>query len=177
MFLLRKVPTARLICGVMYNSDKVLQEAMDVLTKKYGPIKSTGPLFPLSYTKYYNDEMGDSIMRTYYTFEKIIRHDQLANIKCFTNKLEKRLSTNGKRNINLDPGYCELSRIVLASAKDFSHRIYIGKGIFAEVTLLYMNGTYNTLGWTYPDYKDENTIRYFNQVRQEYYNEIKAKEI
>ena len=73
-----------------------------------------------------------------------------------------------KRRVNLDPGYLLLSRLVLSTFKDFAHRIYLGRGVFAEVTLIFREGSFRPLPWTYPDYAAPETIALFNKAREDY---------
>ncbi len=115
----------------------------------------------------------------------MIAPTKLAKIKLFTNKLEKRYSPpeadppsaekNGKRLVNIDPGYVTASKLVLATAKDYYHRIYLDKGIFAEVTLYFKCGGFQSFEWTYPDYKTKGYIETFNRIREIYMQQIESK--
>ena len=98
-------------------------------------------------------------------FKTFINPGTLADIKIKTNEIEDFLSSGGKRRINLDPGYLTLSKIVLASTKDYSHRIYLGKGIYAETTLIYKGGIYTPHLFTYRDYQDKKCIELFANAR------------
>jgi hypothetical protein len=82
-----------------------------------------------------------------------------------TNALEAKLSKEGKRTVNIDPGYIDMAKLVLFSTKDYTHRLYLNKGIFAEVTLYYKDDTFNPWPWTYPDYKSSEYIAIFNHIR------------
>ena len=79
---------------------------------------------------------------------------------------------NGCRRINIDPGYLVPERFVLASAKNFTHRISIGKGIYADLTLVYTRGGFQTLAWTYPDYAEKNMLTFLDRVRNKYLKDI-----
>jgi hypothetical protein len=91
----------------------------------------------------------------------------------FTNDLEHEHSSNGKRVVNIDPGYLLHERFVLATGKNYSHRIYIGKGIYADLTLIYAKGGFKPLPWTYPDYASEIIITFLEQVRKKYTIDLK----
>ncbi|MBU1864135.1 MAG: DUF4416 family protein [Candidatus Omnitrophica bacterium] len=162
-----------LIMGLLYTDEKIAQKTEEIVQKKFGPLLSTNLLYSFHHTDYYTDELGNDIKRKYCSFKKMIKPETLAAIKVITNAIEKKFSRKGKRRVNIDPGYVDLSKLVLASTKDFSHRIYLGKGIFAEITLLFKKGSYTLLPWTYPDYREEETIRYFNTVRNTYHTMIK----
>ena len=122
-------------------------------------------VFPFRYTDYYRDEMGDGLRKVFFAFSSFVCPDEIDSWKRWTVNLERRYSQRGKRRVNLDPGYLTLSKLVLASTKNYSHRIYIRKGIYAEITLRYFNDSYRDLEWTYPDYKDEPSIDFLNEAR------------
>jgi len=69
------------------------------------------------------------------------------------------------RPLNLDPGYLTEAKLVLASTKDHAHRIYLGRGIYAEVTLHYQNGRWQSHDWTYPDFQRPDYHLFFSQCR------------
>lgn len=162
----------KLIMGVLYNSSINIKEIYDTLENKFSPIDfKTGPI-DFSYTDYYNKEMGINIFRQFLSFANLIEMDTLADIKIYTNEIEVKYSNQNKRNINLDPGYIELGKLVLASTKNYTHRIYIGKGIFAEPTLQFFNKTYTKWPFSYPDYSDEKAISFFNEVRTAYKKQL-----
>ena len=90
-----------------------------------------------------------------------------------TNALETEFSVDQKRRVNIDPGYLVLERFVLATGKNFAHRIYLGRSIYADLTLVYRRGGFQTLPWTYPDYAAETMLKFLDQVRQKYVLEMK----
>jgi len=126
----------------------------------------SGPSLAWDYSDYYRDEMGSPLRRSFIFFRQAIDAGRLADIKLITNDIECRLSTSGKRNINLDPGYLTLAKVVLASTKNYSHRIYIGKGIYAEITLIFREGEYRPHLFTYADYASETVRAIFEKGRQ-----------
>lgn len=155
----------KLICGFIFSDRKYFVLAKSLLVKKFGEIDFESDDIPFNYTNYYQEEFGTGLIRKFVSFKKLINPNQLANVKIFTNRLEKKLSAGNKRRVNLDPGYVDLAKLVLATTKDFSHRIYLDKGIFAEVTLVFQNGTFTPFSWTYPDYASKEYIQIFNQIR------------
>lgn len=155
----------KLFAGILINDLNLIDHILNILSKKFGKIdyKSTPILF--TYTDYYNKEMGEKIWRFYISFDKLIYGYELGKIKLITNNIEKKFSKNNKRNVNIDPGYVSLANLVLATTKNYSHRIPLNKKIYAEVTLIYENKKFNTLPWTYPDYADQNNIIHFENIR------------
>jgi hypothetical protein len=129
------------------------------------------------YSKYYHDEIGYPLLRQFHFFTTLINPARLADIKLKTNDIEALLSLEGKRRINLDPGYLTLSHIVLASTKEYSHRVYLGKGIFGEVTLVFKGGTYNPHMFSYRDYQDESHIKIFMHARAMYKKMLQEKSV
>ncbi|HHT9107917.1 MAG TPA: DUF4416 family protein, partial [Candidatus Wunengus sp. YC64] len=143
-----KPKPVNLIAGVLTSIPELLEQIDKILEKHFGLIDLRSDVLPFTFTDYYNEEMGKGILRQFYSFEKLIMPDELAAIKVQTNLLEESITTSKKysveRPINIDPGYINESRLILASTKDFSHRIYLRDGIYAEVTLNYRGGRYES---------------------------------
>lgn len=168
----------KLIIGVISSSEGVLIKAKQRLKKKFGPLDFESPLMPFDCTKYYEQEMGPNLLRQFLSFQRLIQPEKLAEIKLYTNRLERALTSRQKgptRAINLDPGYIEASKLVLATCKNYSHRIYLNRGIFAEVTLHFHDGTFKPYSWTYPDYKTAGYIQSFNTIRAIYMKQPACK--
>ena len=107
-----------------------------------------------SYTSYYDDEMGHGIRRQTASFLKLVAPDSIAAIKLRTNEIEASLAIDGKRRVNIDPGLLGLENFILATGKNFTHRIYLRDGIYADLTLIYQKGAFRPLPWTYPDCRE-----------------------
>lgn len=153
----------------IYSSDLgLLNTVEDKLIEKYGPIDLKSEIFDFNYTDYYQKEMGRGLKKIFISFEKLIEPELLPDIKILTNQIESHHLKDNKRQVNIDPGYLTHAKLVLASTKDFTHRIYIGKGIYAEVTLYYQDKYYRSWQWTYPDYKSEISLSFFQKVRSAY---------
>lgn len=149
----KEPPKAILFLGIMYQNEELKQRALDEFSKLYGEFSMmAGPLDFSDLTDYYDSEMGSGIQKEYYLFEKPIATDSLASIKNASNRIEKELSATGQRMINLDPGYITRDKFVLASAKNYFHRIYLKDGIYAEVTLHFTKKGARFFSWTYCDY-------------------------
>lgn len=157
---------ALLFVGTLYSEADLFIRSKEILEKNFGDILFISPPLPWEYSHYYKEELGWPIFRQFIFFKNLIDPGLLADIKLKTNEIETTLSTDGKRQINIDPGYLTLSKIVLASTKNYSHRVYLGKGIYAEVTLIYREGTYNPYLNTYRDYQDKAYIEIFLRARE-----------
>jgi hypothetical protein len=174
MSLPQEPKPGKLIIG-LFMKDKPLFEPLTAeLISAYGPLDLVSSWIPFDYTSYYESEMGSPLFRRLLSFRNLIGQGELATIKVFTNSLEESCSQNGRRRVNIDPGYLLLERFVLASGKNFSHRIYIGQKIYADLTLIYQHGAFRTLPWTYPDYADRPILRFLVQARNKYALDLKG---
>jgi hypothetical protein len=143
------------------------------MEKVYGPTDWISPGLVFDRTKYYAKEMGWPLHRRFISFEKLVRPEDIVRTKLMTNRLENKYLKTGKREINIDPGYVSLERLVLATGKNYVHRIYLSDGIYADLTLIFKRGSFRPLDWTYKDYADPAIIAYFNDIRKTYYHQIK----
>ncbi|MBU1170770.1 MAG: DUF4416 family protein [Proteobacteria bacterium] len=163
---------AKLVIGVFTQDKDLFDPLATRLTEMFGLTDTISAWMAFDYTDYYEKEMGTPLFRRMMSFKTLVKQDQLADIKLKTNALEKTYGKIGHRTVNLDPGYLLLSRFVLATGKDFAHRISIGQGIYGDLTLLYKNGGFTTLPWTYPDYADKTMISYLLSVRNTYIHDL-----
>jgi hypothetical protein len=149
-------------------------EVLEKLQIFFGKLDYQSPLFRFDRTRYYEEEMGPWLWRRFVAFDSLVGRDVLADIKLTTNNIEKQfLDTDGNRTVNLDPGLVSLENIILASGKNFTHRIYLGKGVFGEVTLLFQNKRFMTLPWTYPDYASDQIVAVLSEIRRLYSEALK----
>ncbi len=166
----REVSPAALIAGIMYSGTNVLEQALRLLENKFGPIALKSASFDFDMTDYYTAEMGEGLKKIFCSFQNPVELDALPDIKIATNEMELRLAEgdveNPRRRVNIDPGYVTLSKLVLVTTKDYSHRIFIGKGIYAETTLKFKNSSFAPVETTYPDYKTPLAINFFNNARE-----------
>ncbi len=163
----------KLVAGLIFKNEIVLNKTQKILNRLFGETDYASPIIPFSFTDYYDEEMGPGLKRKFLSFKKLIPSPKLAEIKILTNKIEAMLSRGESREINIDPGYLTLAKLVLASTKDYYHRIAISKNIFAEITLYYKNNNFNFFEWTYPDYKSSDYLKVFLQIREIYAQQIK----
>lgn len=159
----------KLITGLIAGDTALFEEAKRKLEKAFSnTIDFESNIIDFVHTAYYADEMGRVLKRKFLSFKKLVDLRKIYIIKLASNKIERRYSKNGKRSINIDPGYLDMSKLVLFSTKDYTHRIYLDRGIYAEVTLFYKDKTFNPWPWTYPDYKTDTYIGIFNNMRERY---------
>ena len=160
--------TVKLIVGMLSSSEELFVRACRRLAQHWGELEAQGVTFPFDQSDYYEPEMGPGLLRRFVGFRRLISPRRLAGCKTLSNRLETEFAVNGKRLINLDPGYLNDYQLVLASTKSFAHRIYLEKGIYAELTLLYRRGEWQDLPWTYPDYRLPQSKEFFLAMRRRY---------
>jgi len=165
-----KIPEpVKVFCAITFNNEEKLNVSLSFLENLFGKPDIKSEIFPFNFTRYYSEEMGENLKKVFISFEKKFLPDDCAEWKIYTNEIEQKLSASKEkpsRTVNIDPGYVELSKVVLLTTKNFSHRVYIGKGIYAEVTLIWRSGRFNELAWTYPDYKTKIAQEFFTRIRQ-----------
>ena len=166
--------SVKYFASLIFGNEISLHEAEGELVSYIGRIEEATRLIPFTYSTYYDKEMGEKLSRMFLLFEPLLHRDLLPDIKLKTNAIERLLSVNGKRTVNIDPGYVALEHVILATTKGYSHRVYLNKGIYADLTLMFQNGTYRTLEWTYPDYREAETISMMNRWRDIYKRMLKC---
>lgn len=165
---------AKLICGLLFNDSLKGKEAVSALEKTFGTVDFSSPLFPFDMTEYYNKETGNNIKRLFISFKNLVPQDTLAEIKIKCREIEFTFSKKRQRSVNIDPGILTAERIVLATSKNFTHRIYIGSGVHADLSLIYQGKSFRELPWTFADYKKKEVIEFWNQVRSVFMKERRS---
>ena len=132
------------------------------------------PLF-FDRTRYYEKEMGWPLYRRFITFENLINPEQLVEIKLRTYDIEQDHLAGEKRRINIDPGYISAERLILATGKNFTHRVYLSKGIYADLTLIFQKGSFKPLEWTYPDSAAPDLMKIFHGIRTRYMQQLRER--
>lgn len=161
-----KTERSVLFVGMLSGYPELFDVVTRFLVRKFGPVHLESKVVPFDFTDYYTPEMGGGLQRKFVAFQRSIFPNRISEIKVFTNSLERKYCKEGKRRINLDPGYLTPAKVVLASTKNFSHRIYLGRGIYAEITFIYHKDRFEPLPWTYPDYCTEVYLEFFQTLRK-----------
>lgn len=164
----RKPKIVKLVIGMLAKNKKLFDMTEEFFIKKFGAMDYESPVIPFDYTDYYKKEMGGPLKRKFISFKKPIPPGNISKIKLLANSFEEKLSVNKKRRINIDPGYVSDSKLILATTKDYFHRIYLSNGIYAEVTLAWRKGGFKPFEWTYPDYRSNAYVGILNTIRNNY---------
>jgi len=164
---IEKVPSpGRLVMGVLFTQAGVLLEAEKRVSFLFGPVYRRSETVSFGdYTDYYEKEMGRGVNRCFWAFPRPFPRGALAEAKLATNRIERDLARGGKRTLNLDPGLLTPESLVLATTKPYSHRIYLSKGIFGDLALMFGKGRFEYMPWTYPDYRDDRAQKFLGDVR------------
>jgi hypothetical protein len=167
----------KLVCGVIYGDGSLYERARAVLVDRYGPADLESPAFEFDLTDYYEKDMGPGLKRRFMSFERLARPEKLAEIKIETSGLEDRLEEEAGtalRAVNIDPGYLTASALIMATAKDFSHRVPLAHGIYAHLEFLFTKTDVRFLDWTYPDMRRDGLRDFFLEVRRRYLEQLKS---
>ena len=173
--MLQEPHPVTLFIGMLSQDIALLDQLKEELQKIFGPVDLESHVWEWEHTNYYAKEMGTGLKRQFIFFRNLIDPGTISEIKLKTIESEKQyLNEKGGRRINLDPGYLDSAKIVLVSTKDFSHRIYLGNGIYGEVTLTYSGKDYQILPFTYPDFRTSEYLDLFRKARDKYKHRIKG---
>lgn len=157
--------------GILAASPEYMSAARTRLVACWGPVRAASPVWSFDHTGYYTQETGGEILRMFLAFDGKFAREGLPERKLQSNEIEMEFAAASvnpalSRPVNIDPGYLAPEKMVLASCKNFAHRIYLGRGVFAEVTLLYRNNRFETLEWTFPDYANGRYFPFFMELRK-----------
>jgi len=164
----REPEPVKLLHGILYADEERLQRAKEKLSEQFGAIDYYSPAFPFQVTDYYAAEMGLPLWRLFVSHEPLIQPNQLAAIKLLTNKIESELTIAGSRTVNIDAGYMDVGKVVLASAKYNVQKIYLDHGIYADLTLYYEKGRFHPYPWSFPDFRSSEYNRAFSMIHERY---------
>lgn len=173
MSIPRSVEAVKLLVSILASDHEQLNHVLRRLTELYGFPDVVGSPLAFHYTDYYAPEMGPALIRRFVSFERLIRPEALPDIKIATNGLEDEQTEEHCRKVNLDPGYISSAHLVLATGKGYTHRPYLRRGIYADLTLVFRDKTFHALPWTYPDYADPVQIDFFKRIRGRYITQVR----
>lgn len=168
----------KLICGIISSRETFFKKAEEKLIGLYGSVDLKSPFFDFDLTDYYEKQMGKNLRRLFLSFASLYQPESLSEIKLQTNSLEEEIRKEMRENsriVNLDPGYITSSALIMATAKNFAHRIPLQKGIYAHLEFLFSKRAIKILDWTYPDFKKEDYQRFFLEVRKTYLCQLRGR--
>lgn len=160
--------------GALFTAADLLKTAVSKLELHFGTIDLVSTEFPFDQTDYYIPEMGSPIKRQFFSFSRLLPSEWLAQAKLTTNAIEEHLSVDGHRKVNLDIGYLDLDKVVLASAKYCIHKIHLTAGIYADLALHYAKGQFTPYPWAFLDFKTGEYTSFFLKMRTIYKQQLRA---
>jgi hypothetical protein len=159
-----------LILAAFSRHGEALEWGREKAAAAWGPVALASERFVFDATDYYAPTMGAPIEKCFFAFQRLIDSAGLVELKWQTNAWEAEYAEQGghaePRPLNLDPGYLTPAKLVLASTKDHAHRMYLSRGIFAEVTLYYKDRRWHERDWTFADYRRADYQQFFSECRQ-----------
>ena len=175
MGVIQEHPPVKYFAAIAFKDHNDLEDVIKETETLFSGIEQKSETYLYDeYTDYYAGEMGEGILKIFIVFKNHEKPEWLADKKIKTNILETRfMNGNKNRKVNIDPGYISLSGLILATTKNFSHRIYLGRGIYGDLHLMFSRKSFQTMPWTYPDYKAH--IDFFNKIRNQYHGELFKK--
>lgn len=169
---IRTYPQVKIIAAITYAPAVNLAKVFGQLEELLSEIDSQSDPYSFDFTDYYLSEMGSDLNKIMVSFRDLVLADMLPDIKTATNLIEKKLMKENGRTVNIDPGYICAAKLVLATTKDYDHRIYLNRGIFGDVHLRFRGGKFQPNEWTYPDYRQERILRFLEEVRAQYLEKL-----
>lgn len=170
---IKPVPV-KLFAGIFFNEKELISKLKEELIEKIGEIDYESEIFDFNFTDYYEKEMGKDIKRIFYSFKELIDPARIVEIKHLCFEIEKKfMDIEGKRKFNIDPGYMDFFKVVLASFKPGGYKIYLDKGVYADITLWYEKGKFKPLLTSFPDFKTNLYEKTFLKIRELYKRGLK----
>jgi hypothetical protein len=164
---------AKIFMSLISSQNELICQASQSVGEYLGKIDLMTERLPFDFTSYYEEEMGKGLFRRFVFFEEVASPERVSSIKGVTDRIEEGFRCAAGRKVNIDPGYLNLNQVILATHKDYSHRIYLRDGVYADLTLVYLQGGFQPLHWTYPDYRSAEIISLFNKARERYLHQLK----
>jgi len=158
----------KFLCGILYSDESRPERALEKLEGLLGPVDYRSPALPFDVSDYYVPEMGSPIHRLFVSFEQLRNPGKLAQLKTATNGIEDELAVKGERRVNIDTGYLDYDKLVLASAKYNGQKIYLDQGIYADPTLHFSEGTFHPYPTAFPDFQDDRYHGSLLEIRRLY---------
>ena len=161
-------PPVKAMAAILSAHRELIGQAARKWEELVGPLDYAGPEMTFNQSEYYREEMGWPQYKRIFAAETLVDPAALVDIKIGCQKIEAEFTSDGRRSVNLDPGYVSPERLVLATGKNAAHRLYLGGGVWGELTLIYESGQYRALPWTYADYASDPVLEVVADLRKKY---------
>lgn len=174
MSKLKQPEPVKFIAAVFSREASLINEVASRFEKIAGLLDYASELMAFDHTDYYRKEMGAPLYKRFFAVEQISDPAGLVEIKIQTNRVEEEYHQGDNRTVNIDPGYLAVNRLILATGKDVAHRVYLDKGVWADLSLVYQHGAWKDLPWTYPDYSSNDVKTILLEIRKKYLEQLKT---
>ena len=164
----------KLIMAILYRDEDLVESCLDTLQQSFSPMDYRGEPVPFDFTDYYNLEMGSGLKRVLVAFEQLVPPDALPDIKATTRDLERSIARDNRRKVNIDPGYLDLFKLVLASFKARGNKLYLGRGVWGDMTLYFEKGQFHPFQWSFPDFQHGTYHPQLKEIRERYKQQLRA---
>lgn len=168
MNLNEREPLVQGLCFIIQNQDTWSESILSSLIENFGPTSYKGTLFPFTSGSYYYSEMGQPLYRGVISFSQLWQTQYMVEAKLKATEIEKKLSTENKRKFNIDVGYFDQDKLVLASFKRSGPKLYLKQGVYADMLLLYQKGSFVPFEWAFADFKADTYYKDLLAVRERY---------
>ncbi len=165
----------KLVVGLIYREEREFERAAEALGREFGEIDLVSRPYPFDMTSYYDEEMGRPLFRRFCSFRRLIDPGGLVEVKLTCRDIEDTLRVSGKRSVNIDPGYLDFGKFLLASFKHRANKVYLSRGVYADLTLLFEKGEFIPFSWSFADMKSDRYRDYFLRVRDLYRRSMRER--
>jgi len=162
-------------CGLIFSQNRAAALATGMLQDAIAAVENSSAVIPFTATEYYRSEMGEPLFRQFVSFKGLLPPERLPEFKIGAMELEARLAENGRRLVNLDPGYMSEANIIIATAKNHYHRVPLSDGVYAHIEYVLKDGRLNFLPWTYPDFQTPAYLDFFKSLLESFKREKRAQ--
>ncbi len=169
----RTATPVNLVMSLIATNREKICHVLAILMERFGDTDYLSSYLPFGYTSYYEKEMGPALVRRFVSFGRHVPPETLPDIKNWTNDLEAQFSEGELRQVNIDPGYIAAAHLILATGKGYTHRPYLRDGIYADLTMIFGDGSFQSLPWSYPDYAAAGAVDMLNTIRKKYLWQLK----
>ena len=160
---------AQFFIGILFQPQVLVEQIQPIIQDAFGPIEDVSEIFEFNHTNYYEDEMGASLQRIFFTFKGTMEAAQLVKWKEIAVQIEEEFfKKKGKRFVNVDPGYLDSVKIILASNKQGGHKIALTETVYADMVMDYFKGEFRFFDWTFPDFKSGLYSSFFINTRRKF---------
>ena len=164
----------KVFAGVLWTTPEAWRAGLSEMEGVWGEHDLLNEPVPFTFSDYYRDEMGPELQRQFAGFSQLVDPGLLPQLKLQANEIEARLAPDGKRTVNIDVGYVDYHKVVLASTKAGPQKIYLAQGIWADMVLMYRKGEFHTFPWSFADFAQGAYDDFFLALRQRYKSDLNA---